>query len=110
MGVALWQAQPTSFPEYLAWFTESTTFPSFTQARTIAARLAGSTANLSLTMSSPAVDRQLQQAIGYYRTLNLSNLPQLLLPHNILQGQVKSSEELLTILDKYLAQGEVASR
>ena len=53
-------------------------------------------------MTSPSVDRQLQQAIDLYRTLNLSNLPQLLLPASILQGQLASVAELLAILDKHL--------
>jgi hypothetical protein len=102
LALALANAKPTAFPEFLDWFTKSSTLPSFAQTRTIAARLAGSTVTLSLAMTNSAVDRQLQQAIGYYRTLNLSTLPQLLLPDSILQGHVSSVTELLAILDQHL--------
>jgi uncharacterized membrane protein len=97
LALAMWQIDPARFPSFHHWLLEGENPPSIDAAKERAAELTGTDA-VAAAMTSPKVQEHLSDGLTIYRLTGAGQLPKLLLPGDMLRGQVSSSAELISVL------------
>ena len=103
LTLALWNTDRVLYREYESWMLGRTSLPPLFEARSLASRVLGA-ARLTLALAGPSVESGLLDSVAVYHATQSAQLPQLLLPHGILQGMITIPE-----LRKVLSQQEVTA-
>jgi uncharacterized membrane protein/protein-disulfide isomerase len=97
LALAVWQANPDTFPAYHSWFLKSQ--PSPEAARRHAAELVGAEA-LSRALSDGEVERQIQENVAIYAQYGGGTLPKLIYGPHTARGQPANAQQLFDYLEE----------
>jgi len=95
--LAVWRASPGYFKEFTDWLMAARLAPPLQDARNRAQKLCGG--NLSVALLSSVLGERISESSELYRRTPSENLPQLLLPKNIVVGHVATLSDLISLVE-----------
>jgi protein-disulfide isomerase len=101
LSLAVWRQRPDAFAEFDTWLTSGPQPPSLEVARARAAELLGQN-ELEQALSDPALYEQLERQTQLYENLHRGLLPKLLLPDVYIIGELRSTTEMIELLQRHL--------
>ncbi len=105
LGLAVWQANRATFPEFENWMLSSRDPPPVDQARAYASQLVGAS-ELQSALTNQWIEQQILTACSLHQTnwqaAGGMAMPQLIIGPVISVGPLNSPNHLLVLLEKYL--------
>jgi hypothetical protein len=102
IALSVWRASPSAFAEFDHWLFVPYQPRSPEEVKAEAQRLVGP-AGLAQAMEDPWLEKRMKEAITIYQAVGAGRIPNLLMPHAMIQGTVPNLGELTKVLDQQFA-------